>query len=1350
TAEEVWYNGIDENCDGNDDDQDGDSFPKGADCNDQDAAANPNSLQDAVEIGYNCIDENCDGSDADLDGDGWLNVRPYYLDCDQDGVPNADDPECLSALDCDDDGVENVDDPDCENIPNDDSGLGCDWENTDVFFSHDLSRVGDCWDRPAEACLVTKYDCDGDNVPNELDTADCPSNPDVFLDCDGDGVQNDADSDCSDLSDCDGDGVFNPEDEDCLPTADPYGDCDDDGEPNATDPDCLDSIDLYTDCDGDGVPNSEDADCAEALDCDADGLQNWVDADCGLLTDSDSDCDGIPDGYEALNSLVQLGSGDVNPGVLTDEHYDGIDAACDGDEFEFDADADGEEHYQRLQRDGSVGVDCNDTDFDIKTTAEETCLTVGVDDDCDGSANDEGAFDCSTWYADVDSDGFGSDSLAPACTCEPFVPFNATRAGDCDDNHAAAYPDDPDTPEADAGVEICDGLDNDCNGTVDGADASDALTWYADSDSDGFGDPLDTQLACSAPVVSGVTYVDNDLDCSPTDPDAHPNALEFCDGHDDDCDGEIDEADAENTTLWYRDLDSDGFGDVTQVADACDAPTGFVAVADDCQDTDGTVFPQATELCDGLDNDCDGQIPDVELDHDADQYVECSVDGGGWDGVSIQGGDDCLDDPGELDASQVHPNATELCDGRDNDCDGLVSPEENDDDGDGYVECVVDSGGWDGTLVITDGGDCDDLLDSVFPGVPEVCDGLDNDCSGVVDDFASDAITFYQDADGDGFGTSTATTAACAQPSGYVSSSGDEDCDDSDPGISPAAAEVCDAGDVDEDCDGQTDDNDPEGALGPTDWYFDGDLDGFGDPNVSPNSACDPSGTFTADNADDCDDGNDDINPAENELCSTPGVDDDCDGTPDEGSAIDADSWYADLDGDSYGDDDSEVTACADPGGVVPDGGDCDDSDPAISPGAAETCDAANVDEDCDGQADDSDPEGASGGTGWFPDSDGDGQGDESQTNSLIFCDLGPGRSATNDDCDDSDATVFLSAVELCDGQDNDCDGSLLADEVDGDGDLEAICVLDAGGWDGAGSVSSGGDCDDTNASVNTSASEVCNDIDDDCQGGVDDGVTITFYEDADADTFGNPDSSTEDCSVPTGYVADDTDCDDTDSAINSAASEVANELDDDCDDLVDETFRLAGDLVITEIHADPAGPEPDLEWFEIYNPTSVDMFVDGLRFSTSCDSGAEFVVGVDGLVVGASGYAVLCHSDDVLGPFCDYVYGSDVNGTSQQGATSEASFCLSTDLNASLSLDLDGDSIDVVSWTPGQSGWPTIVEGASLTLNPANLTATENDDGTLWCYPAEFTDQYDFTNGNSGTPGAAASTCDASYPNGL
>lgn len=175
---------------------------------------------------------------------------------------------------------------------------------------------------------------------------------------------------------------------------------------------------------------------------------------------------------------------------------------------------------------------------------------------------------------DADGDGFEHDGLG---------------GGDCDDNDPTINPD---------GVETCNGLDDDCDTVVDDGVL---LPWQADADGDGFGDPNATLEDCSPPPG----YVDNGLDCDDTQAASWPGNPELCDGLDNDCNGEIDEGGVKDP--FWADDDGDGYGDPAVPTEACAAPAGYVANAEDCLDTDGAVSPAETEVChDGLDNDCDG------------------------------------------------------------------------------------------------------------------------------------------------------------------------------------------------------------------------------------------------------------------------------------------------------------------------------------------------------------------------------------------------------------------------------------------------------------------------------------------------------------------------------------------------------------------------------------------------------------------------------------------------------------------------------------------------------------------------------------------------------------------------
>ncbi len=308
---------------------------------------------------------------------------------------------------------------------------------------------------------------------------------------------------------------------------------------------------------------------------------------------------------------------------------------------------------------------------------------------------------------------------------------------------------------------------------------------------------------------------------------------------------------------WYQDGDGDGYG-VGGAVSACEQPAGTVAVAGDCNDADAAVHPDAQVDCAGGDGNCDGIADDA--DADGDHFLGC---------------EECDD----ADAA-AYPGAVELCDGVDNDCDAATDEDAadapawyTDGDGDGFgtgsaiFACEAPEG------AVAYGADCDDLRAATFPGADEECNEVDDDCDGVVDDDAVDAITWNIDYDGDGYGSSAYTTISCEAPAGWVADA--SDCSDTNANAHPNALETCNA--IDDDCDGVTDEDDATDALM---WYLDADADGYGSIDATTFACALPDGYSASD--DDCDDGDDTISPSATESCD--GVDEDCDGTADNGA----------------------------------------------------------------------------------------------------------------------------------------------------------------------------------------------------------------------------------------------------------------------------------------------------------------------------------------------------------------------------------------------------------------------------------------------------------------------------------
>ena len=804
----------------------------------------------------------------------------------------------------------------------------------------------------------------------------------------------------------------------------------------------------------------------------------WIDAD-ELAARNDLDGDGV-------SGILDCDDGDAAVGLATSWYPDD-----DGDGFgEGDATSACEAPPDHV----AVPGDCSPLP-DRHPGAPEQCN--GVDDDCDGRADeveDVPLEALTAFYTDADGDGWGTVDDPPVYDCAaPPDRVEATAVFDCDD-------DDRDVSPGEA--ERCaTGVDEDCDGAVD--EEGDAFAVVSDADGDGYASSDEVLLACQLPagfVLEGEASTDP-LDCNDAAPDVNPGAPDpFYDGIDADCDGANDfdqdgdglpgdgdsslatpgedcdddnpaSAQARSPEIPYDGVDQDCDG-----ADLTDVDGDGVDGSLDCNDFDPLVRPGGVERCNNLDDDCNGatdevgqagdgdavaSLPDLDDDGAAPDLQAAPTwicgDRADWvpELLAQVAGEDCDD----YDDSRRPGRYDVPYDGIDQDCDGVDT---TDVDGDTFEPPL----------------DCDDNDPLVSPDAGEVCgNGRDDDCDGVADDEAAGQPIAFLDADGDGAPADRVPRRWCVVPAGYVLASvalGD-DCDDGDASVAPDLDEVPYDG-VDQDCDG----------VDLTD--VDGD---------------------TVDFPLDCDDLDAAVRPGQPEVCD--GLDNDCDGAADVG-ALDSEDYVTDADGDTWpatfavtawcpGDEpDAAILAASASAGV-----DCDDLDPVAYPGAPELW-YNGIDEDCLGgddddqdgdgvgradDCDDTDPARAPDPLGELlcgdgVDNDCDGRpdfraqfGDTFQvdddldtfpdpTVTATLCGDHPGwvRASANvtPDCDDQDPATFPGAPDLAvDLVDRDCDS--LDSDRDGDGDGDP------------------GDCDGDDPTVFHGAVELCDEIDQDCNG---------------------------------------------------------------------------------------------------------------------------------------------------------------------------------------------------------------------------------------------------------------------------
>jgi len=589
-------------------------------------------------------------------------------------------------------------------------------------------------------CAASDLDGDGVEAPADCDDTDpwvYPGAPEL---CD-DGVDQDCfggDLPCAGLVDPDGDGYAT--DVDCAPE-------DVNSYPGA--PEVCDGVD--NDCDGvidDGNPEGGGTCGSDLGECVAGTqvCQNSVDGSAvvciGRVDGSDEVCDGLDNDCDGVidNGMLYQGEpigtpctglGACGAGVVecsffqeptcstnpdgsqsgaTPELCDGIDNDCDGEvDDNLALGASGcktagvcanalESIVFSCQGDGTWACDYSGVpgyEGDVELSCD------GIDNDCDGFADED--FDVGQGCDGDDEDDCASGFIE----CDPAGGPGATLC-----NETGGLPD-----------EVCDGLDNDCDGEID-------------EDFDTLGDPCDGPDldACD----NGVIVCAPDFQSVQCGPESVENIPELCNGEDDDCDGLFDE-------------DFPALGAACDGPDSDLCPNGELICTSDGLGVvcDVETIEDIVDTCNGEDDDCDNLI-----DEDASPQPGSACDGDDEDACA-EGVWECPEDGSNtgLTCSDDTKDSKEKCDGLDNDCDGTIDEDLTGDHkkGDCSTEGVCEPGKDDIVATCVVGGegvwDCDNSAVAnwlpVEDGDVTACDGLDNDCNGVVDDG-------FPDTDGDG------------------------------------------------------------------------------------------------------------------------------------------------------------------------------------------------------------------------------------------------------------------------------------------------------------------------------------------------------------------------------------------------------------------------------------------------------------------------------------------------------------------------------------------------------------------------------------------------------------------------